>query len=531
MRVVLIFPPRASATYMPLGIASLAPYMEQTVPNTSVQILDLNIETWLMLACEDPEGQVLLDFLHGRTGNFKDKGQTLFHKVIWDRLRKKMEYLHTQALNYAGALETDPIIESMMQAQARHILMSDPEWVGYSVLFPEQVAFAAALARAIKKICRPNAQPGATRHCRVVMGGAMMSAMSVRGFLNACPYIDGIVCGEGEFAAAALCRGSDWVAIPGLIHRMNGVIVSNHKTQTLSLKSLPAPDFSRLPTDLYFNPVPVVPVLFSRGCSWRKCRFCAHNFSFSGYRRKPVQVFVDEIEQYRTTMKARHFYSADEYILPDDMDAIASEIIRRGLDDINYHVLGKPTHDHSPDRMSLWASAGCRWIAWGIESGSQRLLDLINKGTQVTDIERTMEISFNAGISNLAMMIFGLPTSTEQDLQQTLNVMDRIYPFVDAISASVFVLFKGTHFAKNAKKYNLHILEEKELMSAGGMPVFSNRLKFQEVGQNGALRTPQGTLELAAWIRHRKWLGNPPLLEKLPSEHYLIHLSKTRQPA
>ena len=100
-----------------------------------------------------------------------------------------MEHLHTQALNYAGALETDPIIESMMQTQARHILVSDPEWVGFSVLFPEHVA---------------------------------------------------------------LCR------------------------------------------------------------------------------RKPVQVFVDEIEQYRNTMKARHFYAADEYILPDDMDVIASEIIRRG---------------------------------------------------------------------------------------------------------------------------------------------------------------------------------------------------------
>jgi hypothetical protein len=520
MRVVLVFPPRASATYVPLGIASLASFIESNVPGSWVQLVDLNLDAWIQASQEDIQGKELINFVQGNFGSFSDPGQTLFFKTIWDRLRQQITALGRQAETFLATGQTAPALCALLDRQVRSILVHDPELVGISVLFPEQVPFAAALARALRQ-----QGPGtARRRCRIVMGGAMMSALSVPDLMTAVPEIDAVVCGEGEEAAAAMCAGTAWQDIPGLIFRQGETIQTNPRSRTISLKNLPAPDFSKLPLAKYFNPLPVLPVLFSRGCAWRKCRFCAHNFSFGGYRRKPVEQFVSELAEYQKNLGVSHFYSADEYILPGDMDAICEEILARGLS-IFFHVLGKPTADCTPGRLALWSAAGCKWIGWGIESGSQRLLDLINKGTCVTDIQRVIKDSSAAGISNMGLMIFGLPTSTDADLDQTLAFLSDLYDDLAGLTASAFVLFDKTHFARNARQYGLKIDGPVDLFHSNHTAVKSGRLKFLERASDGSCRAPRGALEVSRWQQYRKWLGEGPLLEQLPPEHVLIHVT------
>ncbi len=526
MRVVLVFPPRASATYVPLGIASLAAFIASAVPGTRVRLSDLNIDTWIRIANADPRGQDLMDFARGRTGTFTDPAQTLSIKPVWDRLRKQMSLLCRQAETFVATGEADAEFLSLMGSHTQKILASDPDLVGISVLFPEQMPFAAALARAVRK-----ADTGKTgTRCRIVMGGAMMSALSVQDLLSAVPEIDAVVSGEGEDAMSALCSNTPFSDIPGLTFRQDHEIRANPGSRTISLKHLLAPDFSLLPLDDYFNPVPVLPVLFSRGCAWRKCRFCAHNFSFGGYRRKPVDIFVSELAEYQKTLGVSHFYSADEYILPRDMDALCEEILARGLK-ISFHVLGKPTADCTAGRLALWSAAGCRWIGWGIETGSQRLLDLINKGTCVKDIQTVLRDSSAAGISNMGLTIFGLPTSTDLDLDLTLEFLGNAYDTLDGLTASAFVLFNNTHFARNARRYGMHIDGPLPLIHANGTKVRSSRLSFREMASDGSLRAPRGTLEVARWQQYRRWLGQETLLEQLPPEHYLIHVSAGWVPA
>ena len=514
MRVVLAFPPRASATYVPLGIATLAPYMEAAVPGTTIRLADLNLATWIRLASAHPLGQDLMDFVRGKKANFLDPGQTLSHTSVWDQLRRMMAKTGEQAEHFLCTGEADSAFLSLLGALTSQVLDFDPELVGISVLFPEQVPFAAALARAVKE----------ASNCRVILGGAMMSALNVSDLLRAVPEIDGIVQGEGEAACAALCHGEDLASVPGMVYRASDEIRKSPRAQALVLEGLPAPDFSRLPLPAYFNPVPVLPVLYSRGCAWRRCRFCSHNFSFGGYRKKAALTFVSEMEQAFRDFGARHFYSADEYIPAADMDAISTAILARGLK-INLHILGKPVGECSRERMTLWAAAGCRWIGWGVETFSQRLLNLINKGTQARQIQQVLENAAAAGIASTALMIFGLPTGTDEDLDQTLNFLTEVYPHVHSFTASAFALFDGTHFARYAQRYNLHIDGITPLLTSNGIPVRSRRLSFREIGSDGTLRSPRGALEVAAWRRHRRWLGDPPLAEHLTTEHYLIHVS------
>jgi len=428
MRAVLVFPPKAGATYVPLGIASLAPYIESRVPDADVRLIDLNIALWHFLAIGEPEGHDLLAFTQGKAGQFIDHGQTRYYKQVWDRLRRRMTHLGEQAGLYLETGEADREFLSILGNQIDKILSFEAELVGISVLFPEQVSFAAALARAVKHTLDIK---GLSR-VRIVLGGAMMSAMSVTELLEAVPEIDAAVCGEGEEAAAALCEG-------------------------------------------------------------------------------------------------RPFYFADEYITSDDMDAICQEIMVQGLS-VHFHILGKPTADCTRARLALWSAAGCRWIGWGIETGSQRLLDLINKGTHVGEIESVIHHSASVGISNLGLMIFGLPTATDQDLDLTLDFLSRTYPSFSGLTASAFVLFEKTYFARNAGRFGMHIEGGIPLIKSNGRVVCSFRLKFKEIASDRSLRTPRGAFEVARWQRFRKWLGDPPLLEQLPTEHYLIHVSASGSP-
>nr|WP_321396141.1 radical SAM protein [uncultured Desulfobacter sp.] len=520
MRAVLVFPPKAGATYVPLGIASLAPYISARVPDADVRLIDLNIALWHLLASGDPEGHDLIAFTQGKAGQFLDHGQTRYYKQVWDRLRGRMTHVGEQAGLYLETGEADQEFLSILGWQVDQILSLEPGFIGISVLFPEQVSFAAALARALKQSMNIK---GLSR-VKIVLGGAMMSAMPVTELLEAIPEIDAVVCGEGEEAVAALCEGRPLNTIPGLIYRESDHIHVNKKAQTLSLKALPAPDFSGLDLDMYFNPVPVLPVLFSRGCAWRRCRFCSHNFSFGGHRKKEVHDFVAEMDAYTRSFGVRHFYFADEYITADDMDAICQEIMVQGLN-IHFHILGKPTADCTLARLALWSAAGCRWIGWGIETGSQRLLDLINKGTRVGEIESVINHSASVGISNLGLMIFGLPTSTDEDLNLTLDFLSRTYPSYSGLTASAFVLFEKTYFARNAGQFGMHIEGRTPLLHSNGRGVCSFRLKFKEIASDRSLRAPRGAIEVARWQQFRKWLGDPPLLEQLPTEHYLIHVS------
>jgi len=520
MRMVLVFPPRASATYVPLGIASLASYIESAVPGAWVRLMDLNLNVWLWMAEAEDQGRDFIDFVRGNQGRFTDPCQTLAAKSIWDRIRNRVTALGRQAETFLDTGEIPPELGLLLDSQIRSIQADAPDLVGISVLFPEQVPFAAALARSLKQAM----SPASGRSSRIVMGGAMMSGLSVPDLMTAVPEIDAVVCGEGEEAVAALCAGTAWHEIPGLTFRQGDSLHTNPGSRTISLKQVPPPDFSKLPLTDYFNPVPVLPVLFSRGCAWRKCRFCAHNFTFGGYRRKPVAAFVSELEHHHRTLGVRHFYSADEYILPKDMDAICEEILARGLS-IFFHILGKPTADCTPGRLALWSAAGCKWIGWGIETGSQRLLDLINKGTSVTDIPSVLKHSATAGISNLGLMIFGLPTSNDTDLDQTLTFLSDVYDHLGGLTASAFVLFDKTHFARNARQYGLKIDGAVDLFRSNQIPVRTCRLKFREQASDGSYRIPRGALEVSRWHRYRKWLGEVPLLEQLPPEHVLIHVT------
>lgn len=506
---MLAFPPLTSPTHVPLGLATLAPYIRASAPRCALRLLDLNLEAHCRLA---PPG--VAEFFQGRSGDFfcVDAYREQAHR--WAASTSRLVRLMSHARRFVETGELDGGLQQLLDPQVELLLASDPTLVGLSVLFPQQLIPALALTRRMKQHATP----------RVYLGGASMSAIHVDDLLQACPDVDGVLVGEGEPAAGMLFDGSPPDQVPGLVFRGPAGVQRNRAAHCSSLVQLPPPDFSDLPLDRYWNPTPVLGALYSRGCRWRRCRFCSHNLSFAGYRHKTVSQLVQELCELQQRHHASHFYFTDQYIEPRDLECIARELSRRQTG-IRFHVLGRPVAAYSRARLEAIHDGGCRWIGWGVETGSQRLLDLMGKGVDARVAAGVVRDAAAAGISNMLLLIFGLPTSTDADLDQTLRLIEQLHPLTDSLTASQFVLFHRTPLARRPARFQLQVVGTKHVLKVGQQLVRSTRLIHRDLDGQGEVLPNRGEVELRAWEQRCRWLGQLPFVDELCAEHYLLFVA------
>ncbi len=518
MKVNLVFPPRSNSTYVPLGISTLKAYLYRHNPDVDVRLHDLSITAWQWLLKRVPDAGLFREFLADRDGSFYDfEKYTHLRTLYWNPLSREYSVLCTDAKVFVETNRLSPFLEEFLEYIVPVLAGNSPDIIGFSVMYPRQCVFSLALSRYIKKKV-----PGVT----IVLGGASISSIDYSALLRYAEYIDYIVDGEGETALDLLCRKTPSEKIPGLVYRHNGKIRHNNRIPSnISLKNLPVPDFSWADFSLYFNPEPVLPVFFSRSCAWRKCRFCAHNFSFGSYRTKGVSRFVDELEYYRTALGVRHFYIVDQYITPKDILKISAEIRRRGLD-LFYHFMGRPSDELSAADFREMYNAGCRWISWGVETGSQKLLDIVNKGTNVEGMKKVLYKTKQAGISNLLMMIFGLPGSDDTELQHTFDFLGDVSGYIDALTESEFVLYDSTYFGRNAKKFGLKKTAREELCRINDNPVYTDRVEYRLLRDGEELK-PRGPYETGKLDNVKKMSLDIKPFHSFNAEHFLLYTVNT----
>lgn len=516
MTAHLLFVPGASPTYVPLGIASLAAWLAREVPALPLQVRDLNIALWERIDARLAGQSLAPLFLKGLVGNFYDEGQyqnwlepmaALYRE--WHRLEEELQQeLRGGAATEGGDWYRQQLAEQLQFEAGDDLLLS--------ALYPQQLLHAVWISRWARA-----RQPD----LRILIGGAALSAIDLDEFLLALPEVDAIYRGEGEEALSRLYGGEPLLAIPGFSRLDHGLPHHAPKSKGPDITTLPIPDFGFAELERYWNPEPVLPLVFSRSCRWKRCRFCSHNFSFARYRCTSYGHFADQVEALIARHPVRHFYLADQYVGADDLAGISQALLDRGLD-IRFHVMGRPTVDYSPEILELAFRAGCRWISWGVESGAGQLLDDCDKGTTPEGVARVLHDANEAGISNLAMMIFGLPGTSDASFQQTLDWAAAVTDTVDAFTSSSFQLFAHTPFFIHRDRFRLHPVEREVLLWIDGLPVHSNRWSYGVVDDQGGVVPPPGGHEVELWHAWRSWVrGGERFLEHLPAEHYLLHSS------
>ena len=512
MRICLVFPPRSSPTYTPLGIACLAASARQA--GAPVELFDANLELWNSFCDTNAELAAMREFSHGSLADFRTPARYIErwgHIVDGHARFDELEKLCRQYLAGAGL---DSRLAAVLRRQAARVECGTPEAVGFSVMYLDQLPFALALAKYL-------AASGAG--CRLFLGGAAMSALSPAELLAGAPFLDAILEGEGEVPFRGLLAGADWAALPGCYFRENGRVTRSGAPESVrDLGELPIPDFRQLAGNGYFNPLPVLPIYGCRGCKWRRCRFCTHNGSFGRFRARPPMLVAQEMLSRRISCGCRHFYLVDQYVDPVYLDALCDAILDLGLD-CRFQIMARTIEEYTPGLLEKAARAGCCWISWGMESGSQRLLDLMNKGTRVGPAEQVIREASAAGISNLLMMIFGAPGANRESMEETFSFLERVWGAIDGMTASAFVLFDRTAFGRNPGGYGLEVLGGNRILDLEGKPIYDLKLRFRRTGEPGRMESPLAAMEIAEWERRKIWLPELPFYGKLCCEHYLLY--------
>jgi len=346
---------------------------------------------------------------------------------------------------------------------ARHVLATTPAVVAFSVMFTQQFWFSALLARAIKTI-----NPSVI----TVFGGGFFNEVNLQGFITR-TYVDHVVLHEGELAFLELLNaikagdGYEMVTGHAAFENETGHVKIGQSLDKLNHEDLPFADFSDFDINGYLTPSPVVPLISSRGCYWRRCTFCDHFASYAGsYKTQSISRCVAEIEHHVKTLGARHFTFVDEMISAKRFQKIGDEILERGLD-VRYFALAKPTPDFTQEILDHMYKTGCRSIYWGMESGSERLLTMMDKGNTVESSSNTLNRAHKANIRNHLFIIVGFPSETREELDETVSFLYEHADVVDKVLASGYVLKKGTPIHDQLDRFGIKkIYSERSLCNS-----------------------------------------------------------------
>ena len=279
--------------------------------------------------------------------------------------------------------------------------------------------------------------------------------------------VDYLIVGEGERGLESLAKslnagsgkaesGSAFCPlyqVPGLLHMENGKTARNPAEAAFDLNALPLPDFSDFPLDQYHSPIPVLPYLASRGCPWRRCAFCTHQKTYLNYREEDAANTSHRLSALQEKYGVRHFCLVDEMVHPRRMDLIAADLIRNDAQ-VYFSAYARPS-GFSDGTLEKAYRAGLRLLMWGLESASQRLLDLMRKGTIAQKIPPILNSAREAGVWNLLFSIFGFPTETKAEWQSTLDFLESCRESVHALSRSRFILLDGSDAFVNPKRYGI----------------------------------------------------------------------------
>lgn len=338
-----------------------------------------------------------------------------------------------------------------------------PKIIGTSCLCTEMVY--------IKELCRQFKQilPDST----IIVGGAHPSNYPEL-FVKE-EYIDYVVMGEGEVTFYKLCKllmhnqkpqKKDLMSIPGIAWK-------GYTSKTLpfaNLDELPLPAYDKIDIRHYAKPnsweirpvfASVASISTSRGCPFR-CRYCVSAAVFGKkVRSRNPKLVVDEIE---LLIKKYHFdaiYFLDESFTLDREKVInlCKEIKKRKL----RFIWGCQTRVNlvTEEILNIMKNAGCIQIDFGVESCSQKLLDIIQKDITVNAIKKAIRLCKKTGIRSFLNLMTNLPEETDEDLQITLDVMKKEKPNV--MIWNVTIPYPGTNL-------NNVIVEDEDLETLNNFP-------------------------------------------------------------
>ncbi len=324
----------------------------------------------------------------------------------------------TAQSQYFQALEMD---SHPVWTEIRNVLRQfRPDILGLSVLTPE--AGSAFKVTQIAKELFPA--------CHVVWGG-VHPTYSVKETLEL-PGVDYVVVGEGEYSmrelVLALQSGGYRGSIPGVISRRESAEGYQQRELIPDLDRLPFPDRKHVIFPDRFSPVAMGSLMHSRGCPWQ-CGFCSsrHFWNERVRFRSPEQITAEIAQLIRDYRIKTFTFWDDAFTIDRALTQTLCESIIAMKTRIAWRTATRMDLLDDP-MLRLMKRAGCVQLELGIESGSSRMLQLIKKDIELSQVREIIERVSAHGMACGVFFMAGFPDETMADLEATYQFMQTIQP-------------------------------------------------------------------------------------------------------
>ncbi len=299
------------------------------------------------------------------------------------------------------------------------ILSSNPNVVCFSV-YKYNVLVSIYIANKIK-----SRNPG----MKIVFGGPACYYNDIKKFIIKSKAADYIIDSEGDLMLLEVLKN-----IQNKKYIIDKKIITDMDTE-------PLPDFSGFDLEKY--KIKRLPYSTTRGC-YKRCVYCSDIVFWQKFRYKPAKRIFDDLKELVSLYGINSFNFSDSVMLGSrkNIEELCDLIVKNGLK-IKWRgqIRAKGLDDELLKKMK---HAGCTNIYVGVESGSQKILDEMNKDCKIGEIQDAIKTASRIGVDVSAMFMIGYPTETWIDFNETIKFVRENRKYISNTSYNLTSILEGT---------------------------------------------------------------------------------------
>lgn len=432
-KILLVICPSWGIESPPLGLACISEYL--AYKGIHVELLDLNID------------------IYNRVSNEQ--------KNIWNRERANAWWVRSLFDS-----QIKPCMEKEIEWAASQIIDRDIDVIGFSVYATNRL-FTLEVVKKIKRIAP---------HKKIIIGGkGIYDALERMHFPEG--LVDFFIIGEGEETLYQLLSGN--IDFPCLAKKNSDHIPPYFMD---SLDGFPLVIYKYFDLNKYTKRL--ISLLLSRGCIFR-CAFCNSWRNAGKLRSRKAEDVFEEIKHLYHSHNIKEFYFNDQAINCNigELNKLCLLLIKAPFD-IEWTALAIPIKTLTLELLVKMKEAGCKRIVYGIESGSNAVLKLMNKNFTPEESSAVLKNTKQADIENIMVnFLIGFPGETEDDFNQTLKfVVDNKDYISDIGGLNMCSPILGSDLYLNRERYNIMLPSSPEAFdmhwyTSDNKNTFSSRVK------------------------------------------------------
>lgn len=339
-------------------------------------------------------------------------------------------------------------LEEIFNEMLDSIPISGFDIIGFSIFTLWHFLVAIMLSSRIKK----------WTNTPIVFGGPFITLYGQL-YPHAFEFIDFMIVGEGEQPLRQLVHslGKDdsFKKIPGIVYKQKDSLIVCPRAR-YSIEKMPIPDFEGLPLGLYDKSSKGIflPYQISKGCNGT-CNFCRQKHIYPFLEYKSYSKVINDLQELKKKYKSSLFHICDSSVNSsvEYLEGLCNAFVQNKIR-INWRASVKIGNIDRQilEKMKL---SGCKSLFFGIESGSDRILGLMQKGFTAGQAQHALRMSAELGLENICSFVSGYIHEQQRDIMDTIYFIRKNKKFIDQARLHSFILLHGSDIWEYPQKYNI----------------------------------------------------------------------------